>query len=122
MLLVGNDSLKDIVTKAVQQAGYLKTTLYITNNSETRSTGITKTTAIAQINNTSSQQITNDNSNNTNNSAQRLTVDQLAIKTRLQIDSSFALYLYLSDRMRRHIEISRRYSISPFLVEIGPKF
>ncbi|GBO28469.1 hypothetical protein AVEN_205048-1 [Araneus ventricosus] len=48
---------------------------------ETRSTGITKRTAFAQICHLSRQQIT---SNNMNNSAQSQTADQLAMRTRLQ--------------------------------------
>ncbi|GBL81671.1 hypothetical protein AVEN_93456-1 [Araneus ventricosus] len=55
-------------------------TLYLTNIPETRSTGITKRTALAQICKTSRQQIANNNSNSTNNSAQRLTAEQLAMR------------------------------------------
>ncbi|GBO01769.1 hypothetical protein AVEN_121947-1 [Araneus ventricosus] len=63
-----------------------RTMRYLTNISETRSTGITKITALAQISNTCRQQITNNNNNGVNNSAQRLTADQLAMRSRLQRD------------------------------------
>ncbi|GBM56753.1 hypothetical protein AVEN_211089-1 [Araneus ventricosus] len=53
---------------------------------ETRSLGITKRTALTQISNTSRQQISNNNSNSLNNSSQRLTADQLAMRTRLRRD------------------------------------
>ncbi|GBL92697.1 hypothetical protein AVEN_119093-1 [Araneus ventricosus] len=49
---------------------------------------VTVKTALAQISSTSKQQITNYNSNSTNNSSQRLTADQLAKRTSLQRDSS----------------------------------
>ncbi|GBO08450.1 hypothetical protein AVEN_192484-1 [Araneus ventricosus] len=51
------------------------------NIPETRSAGITKRTALAQISNTSTQQITDNNSNSTNNSSQRLTAGQLTMRT-----------------------------------------
>ncbi|GBO30441.1 hypothetical protein AVEN_1035-1 [Araneus ventricosus] len=45
-------------------------------------------TALAQISNTNRQQFTNKNNNSTNNSAQRLTDDQLAKRANFQRDSS----------------------------------
>ncbi|GBL91570.1 hypothetical protein AVEN_23632-1 [Araneus ventricosus] len=45
-------------------------------------------TALAQINNTNRQKIRNNNINSTNNSVQRLTVDQIPKRARLQRDSS----------------------------------
>ncbi|GBL80593.1 hypothetical protein AVEN_225277-1 [Araneus ventricosus] len=59
-----------------------------TNIQERRNTGKRKNTAFAQFSNTSKQQITNNNRNSTNNNAQRLAADQLAMRTRLQRDSS----------------------------------
>ncbi|GBM10236.1 hypothetical protein AVEN_177502-1 [Araneus ventricosus] len=49
-----------------------------TNIQERRNTGNRKNTALAQISNTRKRKITNNNSNSTNNSAQRLAADQLA--------------------------------------------
>ncbi|GBM41254.1 hypothetical protein AVEN_180547-1 [Araneus ventricosus] len=59
-----------------------------TNIQERRNTGNSKNTALAQISNTSRQQVTNNNSNSTNDSAQRLVAEQLAMRTRLQRDFS----------------------------------
>ncbi|GBO01525.1 hypothetical protein AVEN_4921-1 [Araneus ventricosus] len=59
-----------------------------TNIQERRNTGRRKNTALAQFSSTSKQQITNNNSNSTNKSAQRRAADQLAVRTRLQRDSS----------------------------------
>ncbi|GBM32444.1 hypothetical protein AVEN_136024-1 [Araneus ventricosus] len=59
-----------------------------TNIQERRNTGKSNNTALAQFSNTSKQQITNNNSNSTNHSAQRLAADQLAMRTRPQRESS----------------------------------
>ncbi|GBM38222.1 hypothetical protein AVEN_8283-1 [Araneus ventricosus] len=56
-----------------------------TSIQERRDAGNRKNTALAQFSITSKQEITNNNSNSTNNSAQPLAADQL---TRLQRDSS----------------------------------
>ncbi|GBN73240.1 hypothetical protein AVEN_194982-1 [Araneus ventricosus] len=49
---------------------------------------VTQKAALAQISNTSSQQITNNNRSSTNTNAQCLTVDKLAMRTRVQRDPS----------------------------------
>ncbi|GBO22229.1 hypothetical protein AVEN_14311-1 [Araneus ventricosus] len=59
-----------------------------TNIQERLNTGNRKNTALAQFSNTSKQQITTNDSNSTNNSAQRLVADQVAMRTKLQRDSS----------------------------------
>ncbi|GBO40461.1 hypothetical protein AVEN_109956-1 [Araneus ventricosus] len=64
-----------------------------TNIQERRNTGNRKNTELTQFSNTSKQQVTN-NSNSTNNSAQRLAADQLAMRTRLQRDSLLPVESY----------------------------
>ncbi|GBM65862.1 hypothetical protein AVEN_248044-1 [Araneus ventricosus] len=59
-----------------------------TNIQERPNTFNRKNTTLAQISNTSKRQITNDNSNSSNNSAQCLAADQLAMRTRHQRHSS----------------------------------
>ncbi|GBM75301.1 hypothetical protein AVEN_184216-1 [Araneus ventricosus] len=71
-----------------------------TNNSRKHQAQETRKTALAQISDTSRQQITN-NSNSTNKSSQRLTADQFAMRKRLQRDCFPRLHLganSLSDR------------------------
>ncbi|GBM15082.1 hypothetical protein AVEN_150099-1 [Araneus ventricosus] len=61
------------------------------NNQERRNTGNRKKkTSLVQFSNAGKQQITNNNSNRTNNITQRLAADQLAMRTRLQRDSSLS--------------------------------
>ncbi|GBL84467.1 hypothetical protein AVEN_117219-1 [Araneus ventricosus] len=64
------------------------------SNTQTASTGVTKRTELVQISNTCRQQITNNNSNSTNSSTQRLTTDQLEFQDSKEIIilTSFARY------------------------------
>ncbi|GBM29449.1 hypothetical protein AVEN_255836-1 [Araneus ventricosus] len=69
-----------------------------------------KNAALAQINNTSIQQITNNNRISTNNSAQLQTADQLAKRTSLQRDS-----LNSEDDQGRLSHLSNSRVFIPFL-------
>ncbi|GBM28940.1 hypothetical protein AVEN_17983-1 [Araneus ventricosus] len=60
---------------------------YLKNIPETRSTGIAKRTALAQISNTNRQQITTNNSSSTFITARCLSAHPLAQQTKLQRDS-----------------------------------
>ncbi|GBN27297.1 hypothetical protein AVEN_155188-1 [Araneus ventricosus] len=71
---------------------------------------VTGKTALAQISNTNRQQFTNNNSNSTNSSAQRLTADQQAKRTSLHRDSSNS-----ADIQRRLSHLSNCRIFIPFL-------
>ncbi|GBL84117.1 hypothetical protein AVEN_118537-1 [Araneus ventricosus] len=84
-----------------------------------------KKIAHVKISNTSRQQITYNSRNSTINSAQCLTADQIALGTELERDCFPRLQLgiyRLSDRSWRHMENSRRNSITPFLLELERQF
>ncbi|GBM04550.1 hypothetical protein AVEN_178947-1 [Araneus ventricosus] len=74
---------------------------------------VTSKTKLPQISNTSKQKITNNNSNSTNNSDQRLIADQLAVSKNIIFPSFEHAGIYsLPDRPLRHMESSGEIRIS----------
>ncbi|GBL96833.1 hypothetical protein AVEN_118954-1, partial [Araneus ventricosus] len=77
----------------------MKNDALFTNIRKRRNTGSRKNTALAQNSNASKRQITNNNSNSTNNGAQRLAADQLAMqedsKEILRTPKTFPVESYL---------------------------